>query len=61
MKANDITAQKEVRSHQPAPPQEEAQVNYSLTTASGEFGIGDGTDARDTRTWSLWHTTLSSA
>ncbi|EAT86934.2 hypothetical protein SNOG_05870 [Parastagonospora nodorum SN15] len=32
--------QEEVRPHQPAPPQEEAQVNASLPTASGEsFGV----------------------
>lgn len=37
-------AQEEVRSHQPAPPQEEAQINGSLPSAYGEFGVG-GTNA----------------
>jgi large subunit ribosomal protein L40e len=37
---NTPAAQEEVRPHQPAPPQEEAQVNASLPTASGEsFGV----------------------
>jgi hypothetical protein len=35
-KANNLTAQEEVRPHQPAPPQEEAQIDDSLLSASGE-------------------------
>ena len=36
--ANNITAQEEVRSHQPAPPQEEVEIDESLPSASGESG-----------------------
>jgi large subunit ribosomal protein L40e len=39
-KANNTTAQEEMRPHQPAPPQEEAQVNDSLLPASGEEPSG---------------------
>jgi ribosomal protein L40E len=42
--ANVIAAQEEMRPHQPAPPQEEVEVNYTLATASGAMEIG-GTNA----------------
>ncbi|KAF1913044.1 hypothetical protein BDU57DRAFT_343234 [Ampelomyces quisqualis] len=32
-----VNSQEEVRTHQPAPPQEEAQISASLLSASGEF------------------------